>query len=61
MEADVVAEGGAFEVVEKFCYLGDMVSRRGGVDAVERQRSAWVKFRELSPFLTSKKTGHHQG
>jgi hypothetical protein len=56
VEADVVAEGGAFEVVEKFCYMGYMVSRRGGVDAVERQRSAWVKFQELSPFLTSKKT-----
>lgn len=58
VEDDVVVEGETYEVVEKFCYLGDMLSRGGGVDAAvtARVRSAWAKFRELAPFLTSKAT-----
>ena len=44
------------EVVDKFCYLGDMLSVGGGVDAavVTRIGSGWKKFRELEPILTAK-------
>ena len=57
-EADVVVEGESFEVVDKFCYLGDMVCREDGVDAAvtSRLRCAWAKFRELAPCLISKLT-----
>ena len=41
---------------DSFCYLGDMISGEGGADAavVPRIRSAWRKFRELSPLITKK-------
>ena len=44
------------EVVDKFCYLGDMLSVGGGADAavVTRVSSGWKKFRELEPILTDK-------
>ena len=43
------------EVVDKFCYLGDMLSVDGDADvAVEaRIRIAWYKFRQLVPLLTN--------
>ena len=39
-----------FERVEKFCYLGDMISANGGAESasVARTKCAWQKFRELS-------------
>ena len=51
-----LGEGEECEVVDKFCYLGDMLSVGGGADAavVTRIGSAWKKFRELKPILTSK-------
>lgn len=39
------------EVVDKFCFLRDMLSSHGGVNEVV---SAWKKFRELREVLTSK-------
>ena len=44
------------EVVDKFCYLGDMISVGGGADAavVMRISSGWKKFRELKPLLTNR-------
>jgi len=44
------------ELVDKFCYLGDMLSADGGADvAVEtRIRIGWNKFRQLVPLLTNK-------
>ena len=41
------------EEVEKFCYLGDMISCYGGVSEAVSARigSAWKKFRELSDLL----------
>src|SRR5580704_3609577 len=44
------------EKVEKFCYLGDTISLRGGVDQVvtARIRSGWNSFRQLASFLTAK-------
>jgi len=41
------------DLVDKFCYLGDMLSVDG--DAVEaRIRIGWNKFRQLIPLLTNK-------
>ena len=44
------------EEVEKFCYLGDVISCYGGAcEAVSaRISSAWKKFRELSGVLAGK-------
>ena len=42
-------------VVDKFCYLGDMLSVDGDADAAveARIRIGWNKFRQLVPLLTS--------
>ena len=44
------------EAVDRFCYLGDMLSAGGGcmAAAIARCRCAWGKFRENLPLLTSK-------
>jgi len=44
------------EVVDKFCYLGDMLSVDGDADAAveARIRIGWNKFRQLVPLLTSR-------
>ena len=44
------------EEVEKFCYLGDMISCFGGASAAVSARigSAWKKFRDLSGVLAGK-------
>ena len=44
------------EVVDCFCYLGDMICPGGGCElsSITRIRSAWGKFRELLPLLTSR-------
>lgn len=47
---------GKLEYVNKFCYLGDMISAKGGAEdaARTRVRCAWGKFKELSTILTSR-------
>jgi len=44
------------ELVDKFCYLGDMLSVDGDVNAAveTRIRIGWNKFRQLVPLLTNK-------
>ena len=44
------------EEVEKFCYLGDMISCYGGASEVVSAKidSAWKKFIELSDVLVGK-------
>jgi len=44
------------ELVDKLCYLGDMLSVDGDADAAveNRIRSGWNKFRQLVPLLTNK-------
>ena len=44
------------EVVDRFCYLGDMVSAAGGCDAaaIARCKCAWGKFHENLPLLTAR-------
>ena len=41
------------EAVDKFCYVGDMLSMDGDADAVveARIRTEWNKFRQLVPLL----------
>jgi len=40
------------ELVDEFCYLGDMLSADVAVEA--RIRTGWNKFRQLIPLLTKK-------
>ena len=44
------------EVVASFCYLGDMLSAGGGCEMAGTTcvKTAWKKFRELLPVLTSR-------
>ena len=44
------------ELLDKFCYLGDMLSVDGDADAAveARIRIYWNKFRQLVPLLTIK-------
>ena len=44
------------ELVDKFSYLGDMLSVDGDADAAveARIRIGWNKFRQLVPLLTNK-------
>jgi len=52
-----VANGASanLELVDKFCYLGDMLSVDGDADAaVEAKiRIGWNKFKQLVPLLTN--------
>ena len=42
-------------VMDKFCYLGDMLSVDGDAEAaVARIRIGWNKFRQLVPLLNNK-------
>jgi len=43
-------------LVDKFCYLGDMMSMDGDADAAVENRIqiGWSKLRQLVPFLTNK-------
>src|SRR5437867_1906533 len=42
------------EVVDKFCYLGDVIGKGGGAEEASRARvrCAWRKFRDLRMLLT---------
>src|SRR5437867_4295694 len=42
------------EVVEKFCYLGDVIGKGGGAEesSIARVRCAWGKFMDLKMLLT---------
>ena len=44
------------ELVDKFCYLSDMMSMDGDAGAAveARIRIGWNKFRQLGPLLTNK-------
>ena len=53
---EIEIAGDTFDVVESFCYLGDVTDRTGGCFAATtaRVRGAWKSFRELLPVLTNK-------
>ena len=54
--SEVMVDNDSLEVVDSFCYLGDMLSAGGGCElsSTVRVKSAWKKFRELLPVLTSR-------
>ena len=49
------------EVVASFCYLGDMLSAAGGCElsTTTRVKTAWKKFKELKPVLSSRHLSRH--
>ena len=49
-------DGHEYEIVDKFCYLGDMLSKEGGCEhaILKRIQTDWLKFRELSGLLIGK-------
>ena len=51
-------DGDEYEIVDKFCYLGDMLSQEGGCEhaILKRIQTGWLKFRELSGLLIGKGT-----
>src|SRR2546425_1515899 len=44
------------EVVDKFCYLGDVIGKGGGAEEASRTRvrCAWGKFRDLRKLLAAR-------
>ena len=50
----VLGPDSTLQIVDKFCYLGDVIG--GGAEEASRARirCAWAKFRELAPILTSR-------
>ena len=51
-----MGEDGKLELVQQFCYLGDMIGAGGGSEEAVRCRirCAWGKFNELAPMLTKR-------
>ena len=49
-------DGDEYEIVDKLCYLGDMLSQEGGCEhaILKRIQTGWLKFRELSGLLIGK-------
>ena len=54
-KSEVQVRPDKLEVVASFCYLGDMLSAGEGceITVTTRVKTAWKKFRELLPVLTS--------
>src|SRR3989442_443707 len=52
----VLGVGEELEVVDKFCYLGDVIGKGGVAEEASRARvrSAWGKFRDLRMLLTAR-------
>ena len=50
-------DGHEYEIVDKLCYLGDMLSQEGGCEhaILKRIQTGWLKFRELSGLLIGKR------
>ena len=48
------------EHVDKFCYLGDMLSVDGDAAVEARIRIGWNKFRQLVPLLTNKDVSDYE-
>ena len=51
-----IGDSANLELVDKFCYLGDMLSVDGVANAAVEARIQirWNKFRQLVPLLTNK-------
>jgi len=55
-----ICDGASLELVDMFCYLGDMLSVDGDADAAVEARvcKEWNKFRQLVPLVTNKDVSH---
>ena len=55
-QSEVQVGSDKLEVVPSFCYLGDMLSASGGCELsiTTRVKTAWKKFKELLPVLSSR-------
>jgi len=55
MYQDILLFNKYLKLVDKFCYLGDMLSVDGDADAAVEARIqiGWNKFRQLVPLLTN--------
>ena len=51
----VLGNNDKIEVVEKFCYLGDVIEKGGGAEesSIARVKCAWRKFMDLKMLLTA--------
>ena len=51
-----IGDGDSLELVDTFCYLGDMLTVDGNADAAveARIRKGWNTFMKLVPMLTTK-------
>jgi len=51
-----ISDGSSVEIVDEFCYVGDMLSENGDADdaVTARIRSGWFKLRSLASFLVAK-------
>ena len=49
-------DGHEYEIVDKLCYLGDMLSQEGDCEhaILKRIQAGWLKFRDLSRLLIGK-------
>ena len=49
-------DGHEYEIVDKFCYLGDMLSQKDDCEhaILKRIQTGWLKFKELSGMLIGK-------
>ena len=49
-------DGHEYEIVDKLCYLGNMLSQEGDCEhaILKRIQTGWLKFRELSGLLIGK-------
>ena len=54
----LLIDGHEYEIVDKLCYLGDMLSQEGGCKhaILKRVQTGWLKFSELSGLLIGKGT-----
>ena len=53
---DLHIDSHEYEIIDKLCYLGDMLSQEGGCEhaILKRIQTGWLKFRELSHLLIGK-------
>ena len=55
-ERTMEVDGGDLEIVDRFCYIGEMMTWRSGAGetATARIAAAWRKWREISSLLVNK-------
>ena len=49
-----IGDGASLELVDKFCYLGDMLNIDGDANTAVEARMGWNRFRHLAALVTNK-------